>query len=332
MDQPSNQNIVKILVLNVRSWLAGLSLSRSEMLLSVLVGLSLLLMVYALASNYVFVGTRIVLTIGDEVELDREDLRIKHRVYSRMDSVGSLSYWSQFIEEVKNREIIRILGAEKFGDVSSDEIYQASVTELNLDDTEKSRSEIQLVIADILAEAGVSHSEFHHELAVNIYRTEFIDSLRSDIPDEGNVYRLDVIRDSSNRINLLVSEIQSGAQFAAAADRLGMQIVSPVNGDRYWLSTIEIKSYLDQDVADWVLSAGDSAISNSFVVDDTNEESIYRLSGIRVEKFDADLLSEWANVLFENMVADRRESLNINERFDADDRDWLVNETGLQLR
>ncbi len=302
------------------------------MLLSVLVGLSLLLMVYALASNYVFVGTRIVLTIGDEVELDREDLRIKHRVYSRMDSVGSLSYWSQFIEEVKNREIIRILGAEKFGDVSSDEIYQASVTELNLDDTEKSRSEIQLVIADILAEAGVSHSEFHHELAVNIYRTEFIDSLRSDIPDEGNVYRLDVIRDSSNRINLLVSEIQSGAQFAAAADRLGMQIVSPVNGDRYWLSTIEIKSYLDQDVADWVLSAGDSAISNSFVVDDTNEESIYRLSGIRVEKFDADLLSEWANVLFENMVADRRESLNINERFDADDRDWLVNETGLQLR
>jgi len=289
-------------------------------------------MVYALASNYVFVGTRIVLTIGDEVELDREDLRIKHRVYSRMDSVGSLSYWSQFIEEVKNREIIRILGAEKFGDVSSDEIYQASVTELNLDDTEKSRSEIQLVIADILAEAGVSHSEFHHELAVNIYRTEFIDSLRSDIPDEGNVYRLDVIRDSSNRINLLVSEIQSGAQFAAAADRLGMQIVSPVNGDRYWLSTIEIKSYLDQDVADWVLSAGDSAISNSFVVDDTNEESIYRLSGIRVEKFDADLLSEWANVLFENMVADRRESLNINERFDADDRDWLVNETGLQLR
>ena len=332
MDQPSNQNIVKILVLNVRSWLAGLSLSRSEMLLSVLVGLSLLLMVYALASNYVFVGTRIVLTIGDEVELGREDLRIKHRVYSRMDSVGSLSYWSQFIEEVKNREIIRILGAEKFGDVSSDEIYQASVTELNLDDTEKSRSEIQLVIADILAEAGVSHSEFHHELAVNIYRTEFIDSLRSDIPDEGNVYRLDVIRDSSNRINLLVSEIQSGAQFAAAADRLGMQIVSPVNGDRYWLSTIEIKSYLDQDVADWVLSAGDSAISNSFVVDDTNEESIYRLSGIRVEKFDADLLSEWANVLFENMVADRRESLNINERFDADDRDWLVNETGLQLR
>lgn len=332
MDQPSNQNIVKILVLNVRSWLAGLSLSRSEMLLSVLVGLSLLLMVYALASNYVFVGTRIVLTIGDEVELGREDLRIKHRVYSRMDSVGSLSYWSQFIEEVKNREIIRILGAEKFGDVSSDEIYQASVTELNLDDTEKSRSEIQLVIADILAEAGVSHSEFHHELAVNIYRTEFIDSLRSDIPDEGNVYRLDVIRDSSNRINLLVSEIQSGAQFAAAADRLGMQIVSPVNGDRYWLSTIEIKGYLDQDVADWVLSAGDSAISNSFVVDDTNEESIYRLSGIRVEKFDADLLSEWANVLFENMVADRRESLNINERFDADDRDWLVNETGLQLR
>ena len=203
---------------------------------------------------------------------------------------------------------------------------------MNLDDTEKSRAEIQLAIADILAEAGVSHSEFHHELAVNIYRTEFIDSLRSDIPDEGNVYRLDVIRDSSNRINLLVSEIQSGAQFAAAADRLGMQIVSPVNRDRYWLSTIEIKSYLDQDVADWVLSAGDSAISNSFVVDDTNEESIYRLSGIRVEKFDADLLTEWANVLFEEMVVDRRESLNINERFDADDRDWLVNETGLQLR
>ena len=51
-----------------------------------------------------------------------------------------------------------------------------------------------------------------------------------------------------------------------------------------------------------------------------------------MERFDLDLLSEWANVLFEEIVAERRESLNIKERFGADDRDWLMNETGLQLR
>ena len=332
MDEPSKQNIFKTLILNFRSWLAGSNLSRSETLLSVLIGLSLLLLVYALASNYLFVGTPTVLTIGDEIKLDREDLRIKHRVYSRMDWAGSLSDWSQFMEEVKDREVIRILGTEKFGDISSEKIYQTSVTELNLDATEKSRSEIQLAIADSLAESGVTYSEFHDELVVNIYRREFIDSLRFDIPEEGNVYRLDMIRDSSNRISLLVSEINSGAQFAAAADKLGMQLVSPLDNNSYWLSEIEIRNYLDKDVADWVFSAEDSDISNSFVADDTDQAAIYRLSGIRVEQFDLDLLSEWANVLFEEIVAERRESLNINERFDADDRNWLVNETGLQLR
>ena len=77
--------------MGLRSRVTGSNLSRSEMLLSGLVGLSLLLMVYALASNYIFVGTRVVLTIGDETNLDREDLKAKYRAYSQMNSVGSVS-------------------------------------------------------------------------------------------------------------------------------------------------------------------------------------------------------------------------------------------------
>ena len=68
---------------------------------------------------------------------------------------------------------------------------------------------------------------------MNIYRRKFINLLRSDMPDEGNIYRLDMIRDSSNRIDLLVSEIDSGSQFAAAADRLGMQLIAALDGESY---------------------------------------------------------------------------------------------------
>ena len=37
-------------------------------------------------------------------------------------------------------------------------------------------------------------------------------------------------------------------------------------------------------------------------------------------------------MLFDGIVAERRESLSIDERFSEDDRLWLLNETGLQLR
>ncbi len=332
MDEPSNQNISNAIVVRFRSLLAGSTLSRAEILLSALVGLSLLLMVYALASNYVFAGTRTVVTINDDITFDREDLRLKHKIYSLIDSVDLLSDWSKFMDEIKDREVIRILGTERFGEVSADEIYHASVRELNLADTEKSRSEIQLAITGILAEAGVTHNQFNNEMAINIYRIKLIDLVSSDMPAEGNVYRLDLIRDSSNRIDLLLSEIDAGAQFAAAADRLGMSIVSPLGNDSYWLSEIEIKNYLDKDVADWVLSAENSAISDSFTVDNTAEASVYRLSGIKVERFEPDLLSELASMLFEEIVLERRESLNINEQFNEDDRSWLLKETGLQLR
>ncbi len=91
MDEPSRQNIFKTIVMGLRSRVTGSKLSRSEILLSGLVGLSVLLMIYALASNYIFVGTRVVLTIGDETNLDREDLKAKYRAYSQMNSVGSMS-------------------------------------------------------------------------------------------------------------------------------------------------------------------------------------------------------------------------------------------------
>ena len=332
MDEPSKQNIFETIVMGLRSRVTGSKLSRSEILLSGLVGLSVLLMIYALASNYIFVGTRVVLTIGDETNLDREDLKAKYRAYSQMNSVGSMSDLSKFMEEVKNREVIRILGTEQLDVVSSSELYSASLKELNLSDAEKSRSEIQIEIADILAEADITHSEFHDELSVNIYRRKFINLLRSDMPDEGNIYRLDMIRDSSNRIDLLVSEIDSGSQFAAAADRLGMQLIAALDGENYWLSRIEIENNLTPDVADWVLTAEESAISKPFTIADTDEVAIYRLSEIRVEQYDLALLSKWANMLFDGMVAERRESLSIDERFSEDDRLWLLNETGLQLR
>ena len=332
MDEPSKQNIFKTIVMGLRSRVTGSNLSRSEMLLSGLVGLSVLLMIYALASNYIFVGTRVVLTIGDEMNLDREDLRTKYRAYSQMNSVGSISDLSKFMEEVKNREVIRILGTEQLDVVSSSELYSASLKELNLSEAEKSRSEIQIEIADILAEADITHSEFHDELSVNIYRRKFINLLRSDMLDEGNIYRLDMIRDSSNRIDLLVSEIDSGSQFAAAADRLGMQLIAALDGENYWLSRIEIENNLDPDVADWVLTAEEPAISKPFTIADTDEVAIYRLSEIRVEQYDLALLSKWANMLFDGIVAERRESLSIDEQFSEDDRLWLLNETGLQLR
>ena len=69
-----------------------------------------------------------------------------------------------------------------------------------------------------------------------------------------------------------------------------------------------------------------------FTIADTDEVAIYRLSEIRVEQYDLALLSKWANMLFDGMVAERRESLSIDERFSEDDRLWLLNETGLQLR
>ena len=122
------------------------------------------------------------------------------------------------------------------------------------------------------------------------------------------------------------------SQFAAAADRLGMQLIAALDGDRYWLSRIEIENNLTPDVAEWVLTAEESAISNPFTIADTEEVAIYRLSEIRVEQYDLALLSKWANMLFDGIVAERRESLSIDERFSEDDRLWLMNEPGLKLR
>ena len=77
---------------------------------------------------------------------------------------------------------------------------------------------------------------------------------------------------------------------------------------------------------------GNTSVGSSITIADTDEVAIYRLCEIRVEQYDLALLSKWANMLFDGMVAERRESLSMDEQFSEDDRLWLLNETGLQLR
>lgn len=307
--------------------------SLSELAISSLLLLAVIVLGIGYLSQSLLTGQSTILMINGSTSYSRDDISRQLDLFAAMDPnpITSRSI-GNFLEFLIESEALRLVGFEKYGGLTEEEIQSAIVKRFALP-LNQSRQEFALAYAELLSNQSVTKTELELVISGLVYRDKLVADIRNEIPTSSLGYRLDAIFDSPRRVELLLAAIESGKVFPVASDDLGMEIVPASDSGEFWVPDIELRYRFSDEVVAWVESAQEEEVSGVFSLEGIDEnQGIYRVSLIKEIGLSDKSIDFLAGERFQELIKKSRTAISAVSELSSEDRDWLISETALQLR